>query len=146
MAVAKRLFKKYTEGLVREIEVGTNKPEHTLVLDGTRPAVTLAASSGSKVVKELPDGSTISKPIQGVGFRPGCATVAYDGTWLFPVAGLTAGETVPASAAGTDRGTKVYLKEDGGLTLTVGTNTYIGIIDDGYITGGVAPVQIGVPA
>jgi hypothetical protein len=44
---------------------------------------------------------------------------------------------------GTDEGTKVYREADGDLTLTATGNTFVGVIDDGYIVNGVAPVLIG---
>lgn len=150
--MAENMFKKYTESLTREIEVGANVPGGSLVLDGTRPAVTLAASGGSSVTEttNLPGRLTsISYTEGGVNYRTNCAVVAYDGSWLFTVTGVTAGETVGNAAAGTDQGTKVYAIVAAGmvtgLTLTSTDNTYVGIIDDGNIVAGVAPVQIGVP-
>lgn len=144
--MATNMYKKYDEHLTREIEVGANVPGGTLVLDGTRPAVTIAASGGSTRTRTLANGATLTETDKGgVGYRTNCAVVAYDGSWLFPVAGVTAGETV--AGAGTDRGTKVYrITATGALTLTDTSNTYVGIIDDGSIIDGVAPVQIGVPA
>src|SRR5690606_5170590 len=82
----------------------------------------------------------------GVGYREDCAVVAFDGTWLFEVSGVDDGETVPDSAAGTNRGTDVYLTSAGALTLTSAGNTFFGKVDDGNIVDGVAPVQIGVTA
>lgn len=148
--MATNMFKKYTESLTREIEVGANVPGGSAVLDGTRPGVTIAGSGGSTRTTSLANGGTLTEPGLGggVGYRTNCAVVAYDGTWLFPVTGVANGETVPDSAAGTDQGTPVYAVVAGGkitsLTLTVGSNTYFGKIDDGNIVGGVAPVQIGV--
>lgn len=145
MAVSKGKFKDYTKGLVRGWTVGNAVAALTLVVDANDiPGVTLTASSGSTVTKTLPDGSTITKNIKGVGNRDHEAPVAVDGTWLFDVTGVTAGETVGNGAAGTARGTKVYLTSGGALTLTASTNKYIGRIDDCRIVGTVAAVQIGV--
>lgn len=148
MAVSVGLFKKYTENRVRTWTVGAGVPEKTLVVDPTskQVGVTLTASSGTTVSKTLPDGSTISKSIKGVGNATGATEVAVDGSWLFAVTGLAAGETTGTGTSGTPRGTAVYLADNGTLTTTKGTNTYVGIVDDGYIVGGVAPVQIGVSA
>jgi hypothetical protein len=86
-------------------------------------------------------GGTV--PNGGAGVRAGGATVATDGSWLLTVVGVTNGDT-GAGGAGTDEGTKVYrVTADGTYTLTVGSNVYIGVIDDGVIVGGVAPVRIG---
>lgn len=153
--MAENMFKKYTESLTREIEVGANVPGGTLVLDGDRPAVTLAASGGSSITEttNLPGNITsVTRTVGGVGYRTNCAVVAYDGSWLFEVEGVTDGETVPNSAAGTDQGTAVYQDAAGALTLdefeSDGTTatTPVGVIDDGNIVDGVAPVLIGVGA
>ncbi len=145
--MASNMYKKYTESLVRPWGVGTEVDGGTLVIDADsgQAGVTLADSGGSTRVKTHADGSVTTYPSGGVGYPSGVAEVAVDGTWLFPVAGVTNGDTVPDSEAGTNRGTKVYrVTADGTLTLTVGTNVYVGIIDSGRIVGGVAPVQIGV--
>ncbi len=151
--MATNMFKKYTESLVREHEVGANVPGGSAVIIGTQPGVTLAASGGSTNTKttNLPgDITSVTYGNAGVGFRTNAATVAFDGSWLFPVATVTNGETVPNSGAGTDAGTKVYaIIASGkvtGLTLVSTSNTYFGVIDDGNIVGGIAPVKIGVPA
>lgn len=148
MAVAKRMFKKYTERLVRSWTVPAATPELSLVRDAqtNRYGITLASAVGTKVTKTLADGSVITKDVAGVGFRPGEATVAVDGSWLFEIAGLTAGETVGTGATGTARGTAVYVDSSGALSLTKAGNTFVGEIDDCNIVGGVAAVQIGVTA
>lgn len=147
--MATNMFKKYTESLTREVEVGANIAGGTaLIIDG-RAAVTLAASGGSSVTKtaNLPGNVTsITYDNSGVGYRTNTAVVAFDGTWLFAVAGVSNGETVPDSAAGTNEGTTVYITSGGALTLTSSGNTAWGKIDDGNIVGGVAPVKIGAGA
>lgn len=146
--MADNMYKKYTESLTREVEVGANVPGGSAVIADGQPAVTLAASGGSSRTITLANGDTLTQADKGgVGYRTNCAVVAFDGTWLFEVDGVTDGETVPDSGAGTNRGTKVYrVAADGALTTTAGSNVYFGIIDDGNIVDGVAPVQIGVPA
>lgn len=144
--MATNMFKKYTELSNREVEVGANVPGGTLVLDGTRPAVTIAASGGSTRTITLANGDTLTQSDKGgVGYREDCAVVAYDGTWLFEVDGAVDGETVVGD--GTAQGTEVFLAADGSLSLTDGgTDTPVGVIDDGRIVDGVAPVLIGVAA
>lgn len=148
--MATNMFKKYTESLVRKLEVGDDVLGGTPIIINNRPGVTLADSGGSSRTKttNLPGNITsVTYDSQGATFGPGEATVAFDGTWLFPVTGVTDGDTVPDSAAGTDEGTSVYLDPlDGSLTLTSTGNTFYGKIDAGAIVNGVAPVQIGVPA
>ena len=148
--MASNMFKKYTEALVRKVEVGTDVPGGTAIFVNGRPAVTLADSGGSSVTKttNLPGNITsITYDTGGVTYGEGEAAVAFDGTWLFPVAGVANGDTVPDSAAGTNEGTSVYRDpDDGALTLTSTDNVFYGKIDAGAIVGGVAPVQIGVPA
>jgi|SRR6516225_465848 len=147
--MATNMFKKYTESLVREWTVGANVPSGTLVIDAnSKPGVTLTASGDTANLTVTSPGGGLSiawKKKAGVGNRPNAAPVAVDGSWLFTVAGVTAGETVGSGAAGTARGTKVYrISSDGSLTLTSTSNTYVGIIDDCRIIGTTAAVQIGV--
>lgn len=149
--MAENMYKAYTKGLTREIEVGANVPGGTIGIEAASGLVyvTLGDSGGSKVTQtsNLPGNITsITFENGGAGFREESALCAFDGSWLFPVQGVTNGETVPDSAAGTNRGTKVYIDDDGALSLTATDNTYVGIIDDGNIVGGIAPVQIGVSA
>lgn len=151
--MAKNMFKKYTESLTREVEVGANVAGGSAVIVDGRAAVTLADAGGTSktVTSNLPGALTsVSYTDGGVGYKDKCAVVAFDGSWLFPVTGVKDGETVPNSAGTTARGSKVYAVVASGkvtsLTLTGTGNTYFGIIDDGNVVGGVAPVQIGVPA
>lgn len=140
--MADNMYKKYTEAKTREWEVGSNVQAGTLVIVNDQIGVTLTASGGTTESDTLPNGDTLVHNIGGRGNKPDAATVATDGTWLFPVAGVTDGETVGGS--GTAKGTKVYrVTADGSLTLTAGGNTLVGTIDDGAIVSGVAPVQIG---
>lgn len=148
--MATNMFKKYTENQTREITVPTGTLAGVPVLEpvSLRPAFTLTAAGNATASRTLPDGTTQSGiDIGGVGNQPLGAVVAFDGTFLYPVTGVTAGETGPASA-GTDKGTAVYAVISGGaitsLTLTSSGNTLFGRVDDGRIIGTTTPVQIGV--
>lgn len=144
------MFKKYTESLVRVLEVGANVAGGTAIIINSRPGVTLAASGGSTVTKtaNLPGNMTsVTYVNEGAGYEDNMAAVAFDGSWLFTVTGVSNGETTPDASAGTNEGTSVYRDPDDGLlTLTSTDNVFFGKIDAGYISGGVAPVIIGVPA
>lgn len=138
-------FKDYTHSLTREWAVASGTLAGTLVVNANsgQVGVTITARGDATKTKTLPDGSSITYAIGGVGNKPGSATVAVDGTWLFPVTGVTAGDTGLASGGGTPAGTKVYQTSGGALTLTATSNTLVGIVDDGYIVGTSTPVQIG---
>lgn len=148
--MAENMFKKYTESLVRVLEVGANVAGGTAIIINSRPAVTLASSGGTSVTEttNLPGSITsITYEEGGAGYAANEAAVAFDGTWLFTVTGVSNGATVPDAEAGTNEGTAVYRDPDDGLlTLTSTDNVFFGKIDAGYISGGVAPVIIGVPA
>jgi hypothetical protein len=141
--MAENMYKKYTEAKTREWAVasGTQSGELVINAQSGQVGVTLTASGDATRAAGIPGvtGGTVSNG--GAGNKPLGATVATDGTWLFPVAGVTNGETGPGGA-GTDEGTEVYREADGDLTLTATGNTLVGVIDDGVIVNGVAPVLI----
>ena len=149
--MAKNMFKKYTESLTREWAVASGTGSGELVLNAVsgEVGVTITARGDHTRSVTLPDGTTLSGVKDGgVGNRPGGAVVAVDGSWLFEVDGVTDGDT-GAGGDGTDEGTLVYVDAAGALTTAAddgaGTdNTFVGVIDDGVIVGGVAPVKIGV--
>lgn len=124
----------------REREVGADVLPGTPVIVDGKPAVTLTASGGTDAASiNVPGGYTISggPGIGGVGNRTNYATVAYDGTYEFTVAGVT---------TSTATGVAVYRTTAGGLTLTEGTNVLFGQTDfppDYHKTAGKAPVRIG---
>lgn len=141
-----RMYKKYTESKTREWIVPEGTQAGTLVINAqsNQVGVTLTARGDATGAAGIPGVTGGTVPVGGVGNRPGGAVVAVDGSWLFPVAGVTNGDT-GAGGAGTDEGTEVYrVAADGSLTLTATGNTFVGVIDDGVIVGGVAPIQIGV--
>lgn len=148
--MATNMFRKYTENQPREIAVPTGTLAGVPVLEpvSLRPAFTLTAAGDATGSRTNPDGTTTSGiKIGGVGNEPLGAVAAFDGTFLYPVTGVTAGETVPGGA-GTDKGTAVYaVVSDGAitsLTLTSSGNTLFGRVDDGRIVGTTTPVEIGV--
>ena len=135
-------FYDYTKRDVRAWTVANGTPALSLVFDDVNKVagVTLAASNGTEVSIARADGATVTKTVGGVGNRDGEAQVATDGSWLFEVTGVTAGETVGTGATGTSRGTAVYLDDDE-LTLSAG-DIIVGVIDDCNIIDGVAAVQL----
>jgi len=148
--MAANMFRKYTENQTREILVATGTLAGVPVLEpvSLRPAFTLTAAGDATGSRTLADGTTQSGiPIGGIGNQDLGAVVAFDGTFLYAVTGVTAGETIPGGA-GTDKGTAVYAVVSSGvitsLTLTSSGNTLFGRIDDGRIVGTTSPVQIGV--
>lgn len=144
--MATNMHKKYTESKTREwiVPAGTRSGDLVVNAQSGQVGVALTDRGGSTKSVTLPDGTTLSGiPSGGVGNKVGGAVVAVDGSWRFAVAGVTNGET-GAGGAGTDEGTEVYrIAASGALTLTATGNTYVGVIDDGNIVGGVAPILIG---
>lgn len=145
--MAKNMFKKYTENLVREWDVPVGTASGAIVVDEVsgRVGVTITGRGDLTRSEELPNGQTLSGiPAGGVGNRPTGATVAVDGSWLFPVAGIANGSTA-VGGTGTRAGTEVFLiVATKALTLVEGDNVSVGRIDDGTIVGGTAPIQIGI--
>lgn len=129
---------KPNRNLSKYREVGPDVRQGTAVLIDGRPGVTDADSGGSSRTDTLVTDVTITYPSGGAGYEEDHALVHFDGTFEFEVEGVT---------ASTDSGVKVYIKTDGGLTTTEGTNTFFGVTDypKGYAkVAGRAPVQIGV--
>jgi hypothetical protein len=144
--MATNLYKKYTESKTREWAVASGTQSGTVVLNASgEVGVTITARGDSTKSVTLPDGTVLTGVKNGgVGNRPGGAVVAVDGTWLLAVSGVANGDT-GAGGAGTDEGTKVYRLTAGPntISLTATGGVLIGVIDDGVIVGGVAPVKIG---
>jgi hypothetical protein len=144
--VATNMYKKYTESKTREWAVPSGTQAGTLVVNAVsgQVGVTLTARGDATRAAGIPGVTGGTIPNGGIGNRAGGAVVAVDGSWLFTVAGVTNGDT-GAGGAGTDEGTRVYrIAANGNLTTTSTSNTLVGVIDDGVIVGGVAPVKIGV--
>lgn len=109
-------------------------------LDG-KPAVTVTGSADYKVSAPVNGAGTLSDiPRGGVGLIDQEVTLAFDGTWEFPTAGITG---VTASTA---NGTAIYRTTTGTLTATEGTNVPFGSVDvpPGYDRArGFTPIKIG---
>lgn len=145
--MATNMYKKYTEGKTREWAVASGTLSGTVVLNAQsgEVGVTLTDRGDATRAANIPGVTGGTVPSGGVGNRPGGAVVATDGSWLLTVSGVTDGDT-GAGGAGTDEGTEVYRLTAGPntISLTPTGGTLIGVIDDGVIVGGVAPVKIGV--
>ncbi len=142
--MASNMYKKYTEAKTREWAVPAGTRGGDVVINAVSGEVGVALGDRGDATRAagIPGVTGGTVPSGMAGVRPGGATVAVDGTWLLTVAGVTNGDT-GAGGAGTDEGTKVYRTSGGAYNLTAASNTYIGVIDDGVIVGGVAPVKIG---
>lgn len=154
--MAENMYKKYTESKTRRWNVGTDVLGGSLVINNESDEVGVTiADSGGTTRTSTDEGlrgniTSVTYRSAGVGYDEGVAVVARDGSWLFPVAGVTAGETTGTDATGTDQGTPVYAVVAAGkvtgLTLTATDNTKVGQIDDCFIVDGVAAIEIGVGA
>lgn len=134
--MATNMYKKYTEAKTREWPVpeGTQAGDVVIHPVSDQVGVALTARGDSTTAAGIPGVTGGTVPNGGAGNAPDSATVAVDGSWLLEVEG---------ASDSTPQGTSVYLTDVGAYTLTEGTNTFIGVIDDGAIVNGVAPVLIG---
>ena len=131
-----------TDGLREVWPVTAEVAKGTALLNGARAGVAFTASGGH-TTSETIGGMTISGVLDGgVGLDALQGSIATDGTFEFPVTGAT---------ASTANGTKVYAVVASGLitglTLTAGSNTYWGVVNNpqGYApANGIACVKIGV--
>lgn len=146
--MALNMYKKYTESKTREWPVPAGTQAGTVVLHpvSNQVGITLTARGDSTTAANVPGitGGTI--PNGGAGNKANAATVAVDGSWLLTVATVVNGDTNPETgSAGTPSGTAVYRLNASPNTITLSSTsaTKIGVIDDGVIVGGVAPVLIG---
>jgi hypothetical protein len=142
--MATNMYKKYTESLVREWAVPSGTKSGDVVIHAVSQQVGVALGDRGDATRaaNIPGVTGGTVPSGMAGVRAGGASVAVDGSWLLTVAGVTNGDT-GAGGAGTDEGTKVYKTAGGVYNLTASGNTYLGVIDDGQIVGGIAPVRIG---
>jgi len=146
--MAEKMFKKYTESKTREWPVAAGTQADTVVLHpiSNQVGYTLTARGDSTTAANIPGVTGGTVPNGGAGNKPNAATVATDGSWLIPVATVVNGDTNPATGtAGTASGTAVYRLNATPFTITLASAsaTKIGVIDDGVIVAGVAPVLIG---
>ena len=132
------------------VPAGTLSGDVVINAKDGRPGLALTSIAGANATQTIGNTTITQTGVAGgVGNAPGAAVVGVEGyDALLTVTGVTAGETVGTGATGTAQGTDVYAVVSGGkvtsLTLTVGSNTKIGVIADGNIIGTVAPVSIGV--
>lgn len=120
----------------RAVPDGTRSGDPLLV--ESRPAVALTDEGGA--TKSVTLGSLTVSGLKsgGVGLKDNEASLAFDGTFLFEVAGATAGDTA--------NGTVVYITSGGALTLTAGGNTRYGTVDrpvGWHNIAGHLPVRVG---
>lgn len=145
--MATNMYKKYTESKCREWPVPAGTQAGTVVLHpiSNQVGVTLTARGDSTTAANIPGVTGGTIPNGGAGNKANSATVAVDGSWLLTVATVVNGDTNPETGtAGTPSGTAVYrTTATGAYTLSSTGGTQIGVIDDGVIVGGVAPVLIG---
>lgn len=147
--MATNMFKKYTESKCREWPVASGTQAGTVVLHpvSNQVGVTLTARGDSTTAAGIPGVTGGTIPNGGVGNKANSATVAVDGSWLLTVATVVNGDSNPASGSGggTPAGTAVYRlnASPNTITLASASATKIGVIDDGVIVDGVAPVLIG---
>lgn len=133
-----RIFKENErDNRARVVPSGTTSGDPLLV--GSRPAVALTDRGDATTTATIP-GSTISVTglaSGGVGLADNEASLAFNGTFEFPVTGAT---TATAQDA------VVYITGAGALTMTAGSNTRYGTVDYpvGYFkAAGRLPVRIG---
>lgn len=104
----------------------------------SRPAVALT-DRGDATRSFTLGGLTVSGlPSGGVGLADTEASLAFDGTFLFPVTGATAGDSA--------QGTVVYITSGNALTLTASGNTRYGTVDRPigfHNIAGSLPVRVG---
>lgn len=146
--MATNMYKKYTEGKVREWPVPSGTQAGTVVLHpiSNQVGITLTARGDATRPAGIPGVTGGTIPNGGVGNKANSATVATDGSWLLTVDTAVNGDTNPETgSAGTPAGTAVYRLNASPNTITLASSsaTKIGVIDDGVIVGGVAPVLIG---
>jgi len=136
--MATNLVYRNTDSQNRVEDLGaTIAPGTPVISKSGLPAVAVTGSA-DYVTSETVFGYTVSGiPAGGVGLKAQEVTLAFDGTWEFPVTG---------GSASTAQGTKVYRTSAGALSTTEGSNTLFGYVDwpPSYDrTRGVVPVRIG---
>ena len=146
--MAVKMFKKCTKSLCREWPVPAGTQADTIVLHpiSNQVGYTLTARGDATTGANVPGitGGTIKNG--GVGNKENAATVAVDGSWRIAVTGVVNGDTNPETGtAGTASGTAVYrlTASPNTISLTATGGVKIGVVDDGVIVGGIAPVLIG---
>lgn len=119
----------------RPVPEGTVSGDPVLITN--RPAVALTSRGDATKTETLPGGETFTGPSGGFGNLADSATVAFDGTYEFPVTGAT---------TSTANEVEVFITSAGDLTLTSSGNTHFGWTDyprDYFKRASIAPVRIG---
>lgn len=122
--------------VVAEVEAGT------AILLGGRPGVAYTASGGVTISQVIGNITISGLPVGGVGLDDLECSAATDGTFEFPVTGASA-----STANGTAVFAVVAAGRITGLTLTAGTNTRFGAVNNpqDYVAVGTSVcVKIGV--
>ncbi len=141
--MAKNLVYRNTDSLNRvETLAATHQAGKAVLSLGGKPAITVTASGDATISDStsFPPYTISGIPNGGVGLTGKQVTLAFDGTWEFPV-GDVAGVTT-ASA----QGTVVYITSGGALTGTAAGNARYGTVDypvDYDKTRGFVPIKIG---
>ena len=131
-----------THGKNRARAVASGVVAGTPLLSGGEPAVALTSRGDATKTDAIPGSGITSVTYKsgGVGLADDEASLAFDGTFEFAVAGVT---------TGTGSGVAVYITSGGALNLTASGNTLFGYTDypKGYRKeAGRAPVRIGISA
>ena len=120
----------------------TYGPGVPVIANGS-PAVTVTGSGDYTKSEVIPGVGTLSGVAAGgVGLAGKEVSVAFSGTWEFPVSDITGLATV---AAATDGGA-IYITSANALTTTEGTNLKFGVVDfpkDYDKSRGLVPIRIG---
>ena len=135
--MAMNMVYPYNRERSRERQVPSGTLSGAPLLINSRPCVAITARGDSTNTKVLADGTTITRNVGGAGNLFDSATVAFDGTWEFTIAGI------PTNTA---QDVQVYITAGNVLTLTLTGNTAFGFTDyprDYTKTVGIAPVRIG---
>ena len=120
----------------------TYGPGVPVIANGS-PAVTVTGSGDYTKSEVIPGVGTLSGVAAGgVGLAGKEVSVAFSGTWEFPVADITG----IASVAAAVNGETVYITSANALTTTAGTNIKFGTVDfpkEYDKTRGLVPIKIG---
>lgn len=120
----------------------TYGPGVPVIANGS-PAVTVTGSGDYTKSEVIPGVGTLSGVAAGgVGLAGKEVSVAFSGTWEFPVADITG----IASVAAAVNGETVYITSANALTTTAGTNLKFGTVDfpkEYDKTRGLVPIKIG---
>ena len=107
------------------------------------PAVTVTGSGDYTKSEVIPGVGTLSGVAAGgVGLAGKEVSVAFSGTWEFPVSDITG----LASVAAANDGGAIYITSANALTTTAGTNLKFGVVDfpkDYDKSRGLVPIRIG---